>query len=54
MIYDHKTDVQQGIDFIKVGAHGANHRDCSIHLCPTPTPNFLRTFLLAQKLGVRE
>ena len=25
----------------------------SIHLRPSPTPNFLRSFLLAQKLGAR-
>ena len=34
-------------------AQGANHRDSSIHLRPTATPNFLRNFLLAQKLGAR-
>ena len=32
-------------------AQGTNHRDSSIHLHPTPIPNFLRSFLLAQKLG---
>ena len=41
-----------GVDFIKVG-RTAQIIDCSIHLRPTPTPNFLRSFLLAQKLGAR-
>ena len=39
--------------FHKSWAQGTNHRDCSIHLRPTPTPNFLRSFLLAQNLGAR-
>ena len=39
--------------FHKSWAHGVNHRDSSIHLRPTLTPNFLRSFLLAPKLGAR-
>ena len=37
--------------FHKSWAHGANHRDSSIHLCPTLALNFLRSFLLVPKLG---
>ena len=35
----------------KSWAQGANHRDSSLH--PMPTPNFLRSFLLAQKFSAR-
>ena len=47
-----KPDSNRGW-FHKSWAQGAKHRDRSIHLHPTPTPNFLRSFLLAQKLGAR-
>ena len=36
------------INFICALRPCKNHRDSSIHLRPTPTPNFLRSFLLAQ------
>ena len=45
-----KTDMGR---FHKSWAQGANNRDSSIHLHPTPKPNFLRSFLLALKLGGR-
>ena len=35
--------------FHKSWAHSANNRDGFIHFRPTPMPNFLRNFLLAQK-----
>ena len=38
--------------FLKSWVQGGNHRDSSIHLCPTPTPNFLRSYFVAQKFGV--
>ena len=34
--------------FHKRSAHGANHRDSSIHLRSAPALNFLRSFILAQ------
>ena len=37
----------------KSWVQGANHRDNSIHLRPRPTPNFLRSFLHAQKFSAR-
>ena len=39
--------------FHKSWVQGANHRDSSTHLRPAPTPNFLRIFLMAQKLDDR-
>ena len=43
-----------GVNFIKLGCSAQIIEiDSSIHLGPTPTPNFLRSFLLAQKLGAR-
>ena len=45
-----------GVDFINFFCAlrpCPNHRDSSIHLRPTPTPNFLRSFLLAQSWALR-
>ena len=40
-----------GVNFIKNGARRKSQS--SFHQRPTPMPNFLRNFLLAQKLGAR-
>ena len=59
IIASHLIWAQQFKNFISRGrfhkswAQGANHRDSSIHLRPTPTPNFLRSFLLAQSWALR-
>ena len=43
----------EGLELIsKSWAHSPNHKDSSIHLRPTPTPNFLRSYFVAQKFGV--
>ena len=58
MIWNLNTKLvgHSGIDFINFICAlrpCKNHRESSIHLHPTPTPNFLRSFLLAQSWARR-
>ena len=52
-ISQYVSEIQSGVNFIKVGCKAQIIEMGSIHLRFTPTPNFLRRFLLAQKFGTR-
>ena len=52
--YQNNGESQPWVDFINFFCAlcpCTNQKDSSFHLGPTPMPNFLRSFLLTQKLG---